>query len=463
MPRHTRFLCRECGHACAKWLGRCPRCGVWDALEEQADSRRPAGRAAEPPLPFLDIPLDETPRRPTGISELDRVLGGGLVPGSAVLLGGEPGIGKSTLLLQAASSLAESGRSVLYASCEESRSQLRLRGERVGVSSRELEVVSGTDVDELVQAARAGRPSAVVVDSIQAVRCAGVESVAGSAVQVRECAVRWVEFAKSGDCAVVLVGHVTKDGSLAGPRTLEHLVDTVLQFEGDRHHAHRILRALKNRFGPADEIGVFRMGPRGLTPVENPSELFLSDAPCRVAGSAVFPTIEGSRPLLVEIQALVGQPGTPSPRRTALGFDANRLAMILAVMQRRGAADFGDRDVFVNVTGGLRLTDPAADLAVAAATASSMGQRPLASRSVTLGEIGLTGEIRGVGHLQARLRESSRLGFETAVIPAGPLEPGAPGLRIRPARDLEQALDYLLPEAATAAAGIRSDSRRPRD
>jgi DNA repair protein RadA/Sms len=389
-------------------------------------------------VPYPEIAVSDGRRRSTGLEELDRVLGGGLVPGAVVLVGGEPGIGKSTLLLQAASAVAGSGRPVLYVSGEESAAQLRTRGERLGVTSPELLVAAETDVASIVGAAGESRPAMMIVDSIQAVRCADVASVPGSVSQVRESASRLVEHAKEKALPTVLVGHVTKDGSLAGPRALEHVVDTVVQFEGDRHHEHRILRTLKNRFGPTDELGVFRMTAAGLEAVANPSELFLAERALDVPGSVVMAAVEGTRPVLVEVQALVGEPAPGTPRRTALGVDGNRVALVLAVLQRCTGLTLADRDVFVNVTGGMQLSEPAADLAVALAVASSATQRVFPPRAVVFGEIGLTGEIRGVSRRDARVREALRLGFTAAMGPSGGPPPGD-GLDVVPVERLEHA------------------------
>ena len=441
--RRSSYVCQQCGFQTGKWHGRCPSCDRWDTLVEEAEgwAQRGSPARASDPVPYPDVATADLVRTSTGLPEFDRVLGGGLVPGGVVLVGGEPGVGKSTLLLQSASALADAGRRVLYASGEESPAQLRLRGARLGVRSAHLLVLAETDVDAIAEAARRSLVDVLLVDSIQAVRCAELTSVPGSVGQVRESAARLVALAKSTGLPVVLVGHVTKDGAIAGPRTLEHVVDTVIQFEGDRHHAHRILRALKNRFGPADEIGVFSMGDTGLRGIANPSEVFLAERAVGSPGSAVLAAIEGSRPLLVEVQALVGETAHGSPRRVALGVDAGRVAMILAVLARRAGIEVAGRDVFVNVAGGLETTEPAADLAVAMAAVSSLTGRPLAGRTTILGEIGLAGEIRSVARLDARLREASRLGFDTALVPSGAAPASSSGLRVVAVRHLAEALD----------------------
>ena len=446
------YVCIECEHRTRKWFGRCPECGTWDALAERSEStsRRRAGVAGAGVTvrPYPEIEISHQPRSSTGIGELDRVLGGGLVEGAVVLLGGEPGIGKSTLLLQAASARADNGRKVLYVSGEESLTQLRSRGDRLGVRSPNLLVAAETDVDGILEVADSAQPTLLVVDSIQAVRCSGLDSVPGSVSQVREAASRFVVWAKSSAVPVLLVGHVTKDGALAGPRVLEHVVDTVIQFEGDRHHDHRLLRARKNRFGPTDELGVFAMTEAGLVEVTDPSRLLLAERSEGAPGSVVLAAVEGTRPLLVEIQALAGEPVQGSPRRTVLGVDSNRVALILAVLQRVIGLELANRDVFVNVTGGLSIQEPAADLAVALAVVSSAMQKALPPRLVLAGEIGLTGEIRAVSRMEPRLRETRRLGFERAITPVSGL-PASPveGLQLSPARDLDEAIRSCFPRS----------------
>ncbi len=448
MSAATVHVCQECGFQARKWLGKCPECGRWGTLVEEveptASARSAVSAPRSRPIPYPEISPTDADRTPTRIAELDRVLGGGLVRGAVVLLGGEPGIGKSTLLLQTASRMAEYGQKVLYATAEESAAQLRLRGDRIGVRSRELAVLPETDVDAIIASALEIDAAAMIVDSIQAVRCADLAAVPGSVSQVRECAARLVSMAKSAGIPLLLVGHVTKDGTLAGPRLLEHMVDAVLHFEGDRHLAHRLLRSLKNRFGPSDELAVFSMSEDGLRAITSPSELFLAERPLGAPGSVVLPAMEGSRPLLVEVQSLVGEPVQGTPRRTASGVDPNRLALILAVLERRAGCALGNRDVFVNVTGGLVVVEPGADLAIAAAAASSLEGTPLPCHFVVVGEIGLTGEIRSVARLDARLKEAARLGFEHALVPASAsLSAGPDGITLHPVRHLEEALETL--------------------
>lgn len=433
------YVCANCGYRSGKWLGRCPECSEWGAMLEAREPRRTTdfGPPARP-VPWSELREEDAVRLPAGIAELDRVLGGGLVRGAAILIGGEPGVGKSTLVLQASSAIADGGARVLYVTGEESVAQLRLRGERLGVRSANLAVLAETDVEAVLEAASGETFAVMVVDSIQALRLAGLPSAAGTVAQVRECANRLVSFAKTTGTAVVIVGQVTKDGALAGPRALEHVVDVVLQFEGDRHHAHRLLRGLKNRFGAADELGVFRMDGRGLETVENPSEMFLAERPRGVPGSVVAAAVEGSRTLLVEVQALVGEPVQGTPRRTVVGADAQRTALILAVLQRRAGLDLASRDVFVNVAGGFQLLEPAADLAIAVAIASSLAGLSVDPRCVVIGEVGLAGEVRAVARLDGRLREAARQGFGCALTP--PTTAAVRDLRVDAVRDVATAL-----------------------
>jgi DNA repair protein RadA/Sms len=365
------------------------------------------------------VPTEEAIRRSTGVGELDRVLGGGLVQGSVILVGGDPGIGKSTLTLQACSALARQGLGVLYVAGEESPEQVRLRADRLGLADAGVLILPETDADAVIEQLEAVRPAAVVVDSIQTLHTAALASAPGSVGQVRESAALLTTHCKASGTACILIGHVTKEGALAGPRVLEHLVDTVLYFEGDGAHALRVLRAVKNRFGSTNEVGVFEMGEGGLVEVQNPSAAFLAERPAGAAGSAVLATLEGSRPVLVEIQALVARSGLAMPRRTAIGVDAGRVALLLAVLEKRCRMQLHDRDVFLNVAGGLRVDEPAADLAVVAAVASSMRGRPLPDDVVLWGEVGLTGEVRSVARTEARALEAARQGFARCVVPAG--------------------------------------------
>jgi len=423
--RRSAFVCQQCAHAAPRWLGQCPGCGAWNSLVEEAlAAPRPRGaRAATAPgatpQPLAAVSAGQALRRTTGLGELDRVLGGGLVAGSVVLVGGDPGIGKSTLALQACGALARQGVPVLYVAGEESPEQVRLRADRLGMAEAGVLVVAETAAEAVADAIEAVRPAAVVIDSIQTLHTAALGSAPGSVGQVRESAALLVARAKASRVACFLVGHVTKEGTLAGPRVLEHLVDTVLYFEGDAGHALRILRAVKNRFGSTNEVAVFEMGERGLAEVPNPSAAFLAERPRGAAGSAVLATLEGSRPVLVEIQALVSRSTLAMPRRTAIGLDGGRVALLLAVLEKRMRLVLHDQDVFLNVAGGLRVEEPAADLAVVAAVASSARGRPLPADVVVWGEVGLTGEVRAVGRADARLREAARQGFRRCILPAG--------------------------------------------
>jgi len=423
-PR-TAFVCQQCAHAAPRWLGQCPACGAWNALVEEAvrETRRRGERSAPPPAaprPLVDVAAGDTSRRSTGLGELDRVLGGGLVQGSVVLVGGDPGIGKSTLALQACGALARQGLPVLYVAGEESPEQVRLRAERLGMTDGvgDVQVLPETAAEAVLEQLERVRPAAVVVDSIQTLHTATLASAPGSVGQVRESAALLVTHAKATGVACFLIGHVTKEGALAGPRVLEHLVDTVLYFEGDAGHALRVLRAVKNRFGSTNEVAVFEMSERGLAEVANPSATFLAERPAGAPGSAVLATLEGSRPVLVEIQALVSRSSLALPRRTAIGLDAGRVALLLAVLEKRLGMPLHDQDVFLNVAGGVHVTEPAADLAVVAAVASSARGRALAEDVAVWGEVGLTGEVRAVGRADARLREAARQGFRRCVLPA---------------------------------------------
>jgi DNA repair protein RadA/Sms len=441
--QRTVHRCSECGAASPTWVGRCATCGTWGSLVEEVEQPAAAvGRAAasEPPRPITEVDPEAFSARPTGVSELDRVLGGGLVPGSVTLVGGEPGIGKSTLLTQVAACTAAAGERVLYVSAEESRQQVRLRAERLGALTDGLWLASETVLPDLIGHLDDVKPALLVVDSIQTVEDPELPSAPGSVAQVRTCAHRLVREAKERGLAVVLVGHVTKEGDLAGPRVLEHVVDTVLAFEGDRHHALRLLRTVKHRFGPAGELGLFELGDRGLVGVPDAGALFLADRRPGSPGSAVVPAMEGSRPLLVEVQSLVtGAGGAPNPRRSAQGVDHGRLVVVLAVLQERAQVQVKDMDVFAVASGGVRVVEPAADLAIALAVASAKVGRPLAGDAVAIGEVGLGGELRQVAHTARRLAEAHRLGFRHAVVPASCPE-GPAGMRLERVGTLAEAL-----------------------
>ncbi len=440
----VKYVCQNCGAVSPKWLGRCPACQGWDTLVEEAPSPKSSRRGVPPAetVPLGQARSQPEPRLPTGSGELDRVLGGGLVAGMVVLVGGEPGIGKSTLMLQLAGSLGRRGAEVLYVAAEESVRQVGLRAERLGLGGQGVELLCETSLEPVLEAVRSGGFTAVVVDSIQAVRSAELSGAPGSVGQVRACAVDLAALAKESGSALFLVGHVTKEGSLAGPRVLEHLVDTVLYFESDASLNLRLLRAVKNRFGATDEVGVFEMGERGLVEVKNPSALFLAHRPADAPGSAVCAALSGSRPLLVEVQALVSPSGLAMPRRQALGVDQGRLHMLAAVLSIHGGLDLSGHDIFVNVAGGVRLSEPAADLAVACAIASSLRQVPLPRRMVCFGEVGLAGELRAVSRPAARLAEARRQGFAWALTAPGKAHK-AEGIRLVSAARLEQALQMI--------------------
>jgi DNA repair protein RadA/Sms len=438
----VQYTCQACGYRSPRWLGRCPNCDAWNTLVEEIElPHRPRATRQAKPTPLPEVaPLPEE-RWPTGIGELDRVLGGGFVPGSLVLVGGDPGIGKSTLALQAAFRLAESGRRVLYVAGEESAQQTRMRAERLGALSPEVWVVAETDLEAVLGAARNLQPALLVVDSVQTVYRPDIPSSPGSVGQVRECASALLQLAKSEGVAVLLVGHVTKEGMLAGPKVLEHLVDTVLYFEGERHQAYRVLRATKNRFGSTNEIGVFEMRGSGLVEVPDPSAAFLSQRPERTPGAAVVCTVEGSRPLLVEVQALVNPAAFGTPRRATSGVDPNRLLLLLAVLEKHVGLAFSQADVYANAAGGVRVEEPAADLGVALAVVSSYRTLALDSRTVFCGELGLGGEVRAVPHLGRRLGEARKLGFGRALVPSGNTGVEADGLEVVPVGTVAEALD----------------------
>ena len=449
----TLFSCSDCGGTSPKWLGKCPHCEAWNTLVESrvSDSgvskNRYSERAglapASPVMALSDIEAQEVDRTPTGQDELDRVLGGGMVEGGVVLIGGDPGIGKSTLLLQALDGLQRSGQRTLYVTGEESGAQVALRARRLGLDNSRVNVLAETQLEKIIGTLHAQAPHIAVIDSIQTVYSDQLTSAPGSVAQVRECAAHLTRLAKSSGTAIVLVGHVTKEGALAGPRVLEHMVDTVLYFEGDTHSSFRLVRAIKNRFGAVNEIGVFAMTEKGLKGVSNPSAIFLSQHAEPVPGSCVMVTLEGTRPLLVEIQALVDS-GGPSPRRLSVGLDRDRLAMLLAVLHRHAGVACMDQDVFVNAVGGVRISEPAADLAVLLAIQSSLRGKPLPKGFLAFGEIGLAGEVRPAPRGQERLKEAAKLGFSVALIPKAnaPKKP-IEGMTVHAVERVDQAIAVL--------------------
>ena len=447
----THFTCQSCGFQSAKWLGRCPDCSGWNTLVEEVapvEERRPAWGASggsARPVKLVDVESEAEERRHTGIGELDRVLGGGVVPGSLVLLGGDPGIGKSTLLLSAVERLTAAGP-VLYVSGEESLRQTKMRADRLGVRSPAVHLFAETDAEKVLAAAESLRPVALVVDSIQTMFLAELGSAPGTLSQVREVAGRLMAHAKRSGVPTFLVGHVTKDGSIAGPRVLEHMVDTVLYFEGERGHPFRILRAHKNRFGSTNEIGVFEMKGSGLEEVADPSALFLAERPAGKPGSAVTATLSGTRPLLVEVQALVAPTGYGTARRTAMGVDGNRVALLAAVLEKKEDVQLTGCDTFVNVAGGMTLSEPAVDLAVCAALVSSLRNVALPQDVLVLGEVGLAGEVRAVAQIEPRLAEAGKMGFGRAVLPKGSARRvESRGVKLLPVETLGEALEVLFP------------------
>jgi len=445
------FVCQQCGAQQPKWLGRCPDCGEWDCLVEEAyvSPRKASGLPLgdTQPQPLASVRPPEQPRLQTGIGELDRVLGGGIVAGSAVLFGGDPGIGKSTLLLQACHGLSLQGLKTLYVTGEESLTQMKLRAERLGISANGLLALAETNAEAITAQIQATRPDFAVVDSIQMVYKPDIASAPGSVSQVRECAGELVRLAKAAEVPIALIGHVTKEGAIAGPRVLEHMVDTVLYFEGDRYQTYRLLRAVKNRFGPTDEIGVFEMRNTGLAEVGDLADLFVSRQRRATPGSVVVPCIEGTRALLVEVQALVSRANFGTPERKVSGLDRNRVAMLLAVLEKRADLVLAGHDVFVNVVGGVKVVEPAADLGAAIAIASSLTDRPVRPDLAAVGEVGLAGEVRGISQIEPRLREAARLGWKVAIAPRD----NARSLQGRYG-NLDLALVSTLAEALDAAA-----------
>jgi DNA repair protein RadA/Sms len=442
-----QYVCQACGYASPKWLGRCPSCEAWNSLVEEVQSEIGPGTPAPPAVPVAvtEVRAGADPRMTTGSAELDRVLGGGLVAGSLVLIGGDPGIGKTTLLTQACRNLADAGRLVLYVSGEESITQIKLRADRLGVATPKLLLLAENNLEAILGVCGRARPQVVVVDSIQTVFKPDLPSAPGSVGQVRECTADLMRLAKSQNISVLIVGHVTKDGQLAGPRVLEHIVDTVLYFEGDRHHAYRIIRATKNRFGSTNEIGVFEMREGGLREVLNPSAAFLSERAAEAPGSAVVCAMEGTRPLLVEVQALVTPTVFGMPRRTAAGVDYNRTVVLLAVLEKRAGLHLASHDVYVSVAGGVSVEEPAVDLGVAAAVASSLRSRPVDATAVAIGEIGLGGELRMVPQLEKRALEAARLGFRRCIVPRPAAELQVAGIELVAVDQVEVALQHLIP------------------
>ncbi|MBQ5834144.1 MAG: DNA repair protein RadA [Clostridia bacterium] len=454
----TVYICSECEYKSPKWMGKCPSCGAWNSFAEDVEEASPTSASAAPKrismLPisennhavgFRDLEIPKYMRQKTGLGELDRVLGGGLMHGSVVLLSGEPGIGKSTLLMQICDALGASKR-VLYISGEESGGQLKLRAERLGVVGNNLSILTETNIENILKETEKLKPDVMIVDSIQTIYSAGVNSAPGSVSQVRETALSFINKAKSAGMSVIMVGHVNKEGTIAGPKVLEHMVDAVLYFEGERNQAYRIIRAIKNRYGSTNEIGVFEMGDKGLIEVENPSEMLLAGRPKNISGNCAVCTLEGTRPLIAEIQALVTQTAFPAPRRTTNGIDYNRMCLIIAVLEKRLGLKFYQNDVYLNVIGGLHLDEPASDVSVAMALISSMTNRIIPDDLIAIGELGLAGECRAVSNLEQRVKEAARLGFTRAIVPHKNIEKrklSCEGIKILPIRGIYEVLNLM--------------------
>jgi DNA repair protein RadA/Sms len=448
----TIFICQNCGYQSRKWLGKCPECGEWNSLVEErvVTTKKGSGgggfrlREARA-IAYNEIESQDDARVTSGVTEFDRVLGGGIVPGTLVLLGGDPGIGKSTLLLQVAEKLSATGATILYISGEESEKQIKLRGERLRIQATSLLLLPETNLENILREVERVQPSAIIVDSIQTTFSSEIESAPGSISQIREVAAQFLLLAKHRSIPVFLIGHVTKEGSIAGPRALEHIVDTVLYFEGERHHNHRIVRATKNRFGAANEVGVFEMTSSGLRPVANPSQMFLSERPAEAAGSVVTACLEGTRPMLVEIQALVSSSKYGTGRRMTQGVDQNRVALMIAMLEKRAGLQLLGDDVFVNIAGGLEVDEPAVDLGLVAAIASSFRNQPIDAQTAVFGEVGLTGEVRGASQASVRAREAQALGFKRIVMPASNTSglEKLLGLRVVGVRSVDEALSEL--------------------
>ncbi|HYV12481.1 MAG TPA: DNA repair protein RadA [Pyrinomonadaceae bacterium] len=452
MKKETVFVCQNCGHSTGKWLGKCSECGEWNSLVEEKSqpARRTGGRNGfklrdVSAVPFTEIEPQDDVRVSSGVTEFDRVLGGGIVPGTLVLIGGDPGIGKSTLLLQVADKLSAAGSLVLYVSGEESERQIKLRGERLAVEARNVFILPETNLENIINEIERLKPGAIIVDSIQTVFSSVIESAPGSVSQVREVAHQFLLLAKNRGIPIFLIGHITKEGSIAGPKILEHIVDTVLYFEGERHHNHRIVRAVKNRFGAANEVGVFEMTGAGLMPVANPSQMFLQERPQNVAGSIVTACMEGTRPLLVEIQALVSTTKYGTGKRMTQGLDQNRVSLLIAMLEKRAGLQLTGDDVFVNIAGGLEVDEPAVDLGVVTAIVSSFKNLTVDPHTAVFGEIGLTGEVRGAMQASVRAREAQALGFKKIVLPASNV-PGLErllGVRVIGVKSVDDALNEL--------------------
>ena len=451
--KKTIFFCQNCGHESAKWMGQCPACREWNTFVEEPATPKTAGKpsarqrgtTAAAPVRIRDVSMEEHSRSQTGISEFDRVLGGGVIPGSLILIGGDPGIGKSTLLLQACRNLAEAGPEVLYISGEESLQQIRMRAERIGEMPDSLLLLCETDLGTIGETIRTRRPAVCVIDSIQTMYSEEIASAPGSVSQVREATAVLLQLAKSLGISIFIVGHVTKDGAVAGPRVLEHMVDTVLYFEGDRHASYRILRAVKNRFGSTNEIGVFEMRGSGLAEVPNPSEYMLSGKPAGASGSVVACSIEGTRPVLLEVQALICRTAFGMPRRTAAGCDYNRVNLLMAVLEKRCGISLSDCDAYVNLAGGIRMNEPAVDLGIVLAIVSSFRNIPVSDKLMVFGEVGLSGEVRAVSQAEQRVQEAKKLGFEAVILPKANLKNcrGIEGIRLLPAENLRGAIAAL--------------------
>ncbi|GAC91866.1 DNA repair protein RadA [Anoxybacillus flavithermus NBRC 109594] len=456
VKRKTKFVCQHCGYETAKWMGKCPGCHSWNAMVEETEIVKPHTRAlfvhteggTTKPVSITTVETTQEPRIDTKFTEFNRVLGGGIVRGSLVLIGGDPGIGKSTLLLQICAQLASDDYSVLYISGEESVKQTKLRAERLHVTAKHLYVLSETNLEHIIQTVDEMKPSFVVIDSIQTIYRSEITSAPGSVSQVRECTAELMRLAKTKGIAIFIVGHVTKEGALAGPRILEHMVDTVLYFEGERHHTYRILRAVKNRFGSTNEIGIFEMKEMGLTEVKNPSEIFLEERSKGAAGSTVVASMEGTRPVLVEIQALVSPTSFGTPRRMATGIDHNRVSLLMAVLEKRVGLLLQNQDAYLKVAGGIKLDEPAIDLAIAVSIASSFRDQPTNHTDVVIGEVGLTGEVRRVSRIEQRVQEAAKLGFQRIIIPKSNIGGWSipKGVEIIGIANVEEALYYALGE-----------------